>query len=148
MAFSQNDDISINTLVGPGSFLRGSLRVKGFVRIDGDIDGNLETSGKVIIGEDARIRGSVISRSVTIGGIVQGDVVAPEGISLLEGAIVLGAVLTKKLQVADSVLLNGPCFAVNDQARFDQALGAYNNKKALRDSSAGRYFRAQETGIR
>ena len=35
------DDISINTLIGNGSFVQGDLKVNGFIRIDGDIDGNL-----------------------------------------------------------------------------------------------------------
>ena len=45
------DDISINTIIGHGSAISGDIKVNGFVRIDGDIDGNLETDGNVIIGE-------------------------------------------------------------------------------------------------
>lgn len=51
-----SDDVSINTLVGPGSVIRGELSVAGFVRVDGDLEGNLETTGRVIVGERARIR--------------------------------------------------------------------------------------------
>ena len=42
MAF-RSDDISINTLVGSGSFVKGDMKVNGFIRIDGDIDGNLSS---------------------------------------------------------------------------------------------------------
>ena len=41
MAF-QNDDISINTFIGAGSAVAGDMRISGFIRIDGDIAGNLE----------------------------------------------------------------------------------------------------------
>lgn len=34
-----SDDVSINTLVGVGSSIRGELNVAGFVRVDGDIEG-------------------------------------------------------------------------------------------------------------
>ena len=44
------DDISINSIIGNGSFIKGNFVVNGFVRIDGDIDGNLETDGNVILG--------------------------------------------------------------------------------------------------
>ena len=43
------DDISINTIIGKGSSITGNLRINGFVRLDGDIDGNLETDGNIII---------------------------------------------------------------------------------------------------
>ena len=135
MAFQIQEDISINTIVGSGSFIRGELKISGFVRIDGDIEGNLETPGRVIVGENARIRGDVLSHAVTIGGVVQGDVIAPEGVTILSTGMVLGTVLTKRLQVEDSVVLNGRCFAVNDQERFDAALSEYNNRRALGASS-------------
>ena len=135
MAFQMQEDVSINTIVGSGSFIRGELKISGFIRIDGDIDGNLETSGRVIIGENARIRGDIHSTFITVGGVVQGDVIAPEGVIILSTGMVLGNVLTKKLQVEDSVILNGRCFAVNDQASYDLALSEYNNRRALDTSS-------------
>jgi cytoskeletal protein CcmA (bactofilin family) len=128
------DNVSINTIVGPGSFIRGELKISGFIRIDGDIDGNLETPGRVIIGENARIRGDIRSRMVTIGGVVQGDVIAPEGVTILSSGMVLGDVLTKRLQVEDSVILSGKCFAVDNQDRFEAVLSEYNNRKAYSSS--------------
>jgi len=135
VAFQIQEDVSINTIVGPGSYIRGELKISGFIRIDGDIDGDIETPGRVIIGESARIRGDVRSLVITIGGVVQGDVVAPEGVTILSTGMVLGNVLTKRLQVEDSVVLNGRCFAVNDQESFDAALSEYNNRQALGASS-------------
>jgi len=37
---SHYDDISINTLIGAGSFIKGDVHIDGFIRFDGDIDGN------------------------------------------------------------------------------------------------------------
>lgn len=140
MAFRAPDDVSINTIVGPGSVIRGELKISGFIRIDGDIDGNLDVSGRVIVGENARIRGDVFSQLITIGGVIQGDVVAPESVTILSTGMVLGSVLTKKLQIEDTVILNGKCFAVNDQVRYDKAVSELKNRKALESSSlsAGR----------
>ena len=44
----RTDDISINTISGKGSAISGNMKVNGFIRIDGDIDGSLETDGNVI----------------------------------------------------------------------------------------------------
>jgi cytoskeletal protein CcmA (bactofilin family) len=129
------EDVSINTIIGPGSFIKGGLKIFGFIRIDGDIDGSLETGGTVIVGESARIRGDVRAREITVGGVIQGDIVAPDGVTILSTGMVLGSIITKRLHVADSVILHGRCFAINDQALFDVALSEYYNMQALEDSS-------------
>lgn len=129
------EDVSINTVVGPGSFIRGELKIAGFIRIDGDLDGNLETAGRVIVGEAARIRGDVRAKFVIVGGVIQGDVIAPEGVTVLSTGMVLGSVITKRLQVEESVILHGKCFAVNDQERFNAALSDYNNRRAFASST-------------
>ncbi len=125
-------DISINTLLGSGSLIRGNLSVSGFARIDGDIDGSLQATGRIIIGENSRIRGDVHGQIVTVGGVVEGDVIAPEGVNILSTGAVIGDIITKRLSVAESVVLHGYCFAVNDQERFEEACFARNNRKAAR----------------
>ena len=69
MAFT-SDDISINTLIGPGSFVSGDIKINGFIRIDGDIKGKIESSGNIIIGERAKIQGNITASSIVVGGIV------------------------------------------------------------------------------
>ena len=134
MAF-HTDDFSINTLIGADAFISGDLKISGFIRVDGDIDGNLDTSGNVIIGEKARIRGNVTAASAVIGGIVEGDIVAPEGIRLFSTASVLGDVITKRLQVAGDCLLHGKCVSIKDDQQFSVALEDWQNEKAIRQKS-------------
>ena len=73
MAF-RGDDISINTFIGSGSAVSGNLKIAGFVTIHGDLDGDLEATGKVIISEGARVRGNITAKSAIIGGVVEGDI--------------------------------------------------------------------------
>ncbi|MBN1616018.1 MAG: polymer-forming cytoskeletal protein [Spirochaetales bacterium] len=135
MAFYSAEDVSINTIIGPGTRINGELSVAGFVRVDGDVDGNVDTAGRVIVGENARIRGSVHGKEITVGGVIQGDVIAPEGVRILSSGMVLGDVLTKKLLVEESVILNGRCFAVNNVQEFEAALSDYRNRMALSDTA-------------
>ena len=64
-----------------------SLIFNGFVRIDGDIDGDLDTDGAVIISEKAKIKGNLKAKSAIIGGIVLGDISAREGVKLLSTSV-------------------------------------------------------------
>lgn len=128
------DDISVNTIVGHGSAITGDISISGLLRIDGDVDGNVLAQGRVIIGEDARIRGNIQAASVSVGGVVQGDIIAPEYVVILSSGMVLGSIVTKKLRADENVILHGFCFAIDDQARFEEAEKKYYNRNALHSS--------------
>ena len=127
MAFSI-EDISINTLIGPGSFVSGDVKINGFIRVDGDIDGKIETSSNVIIGEKARIRGNIDAASVVIGGIVIGDITAPKGIKLLSNSVLIGNVTTKSIQIEENVVFNGHC---NDE-EYNKSSKRFLDKQVIR----------------
>ena len=127
------DDISINTILGKGSSITGDLRINGFVRLDGDIDGNLETDGNVIIGDSARIRGDVKAKSVIISGIVVGNIIAQEGIKILSEAAVLGDVISHKVQIDDKATFNGKCISIKDEELFEKQSAQYLQSKAIKE---------------
>ena len=127
------DDISINTILGKGSSITGDLRINGFVRLDGDIDGNLETDGNVIIGDNARIRGDVKAKSVIISGIVVGNIIAQEGIKILSEAAVLGDVISRKVQIDDKATFNGKCIYIKDEELFEKESAQYLQSKAIKE---------------
>ncbi len=129
---SHYDDISIHTLIGAGAFIKGDLRLEGFIRLDGDIDGNVETSGRIIIGEQARIRGNIRALSAAVNGIVEGDITAPEGITLFSTASVRGDIITKKIRVEENVFIQGHCIVLEDDGDFDEAKTVRADKKAIR----------------
>lgn len=130
MAFF-TDDISFNTMVGPGAFVTGDLKLEGFTRVDGDIYGNLETTGKLIIGENARIRGSVTAKSVIVIGIIEGDILAPEGVHLFASAVVLGDIISRRIKADEKVVIEGYCISVENQEAFEDAKRQWLDKRAI-----------------
>ena len=129
----RTDDISINTIIGKGSAISGNMKVNGFIRIDGDIDGSLETDGNVIVGENARIRGDLTAKSVIIGGIIKGNIKAHESVKLLADAAVIGDVISRKVQVDGSAIIHGHCISIKDEAEFTAASGEYLQSKAIKE---------------
>jgi cytoskeletal protein CcmA (bactofilin family) len=132
MAFPKISDTGINTVIGSGSKFVGDMNLQGFVRVDGDINGNLETAGRVFIGGAARIRGNVTAKSAMIGGIVLGNVSAPEGVRLFSSAAVVGDVTTKHLVVDDGGILHGHCIALKDSNVYDSTLRDWQETQAIR----------------
>lgn len=140
MAFF-NDDISINSIVGAGSFISGDVNVNGFAKVDGDIRGNLVSSGNVIVGKNSRILGDITAKSVTIGGIVKGNILAPEGVHLLSTSAVLGNIQTKRFQADDNVILHGHCIALSDPEKYQEACEKWENQTAISSKSIFRSSR-------
>lgn len=131
MAFT-SDDISINTIIGKGSTIAGDVKINGFLRIDGDIKGKIETTSNVIVGDSARIKGNINASSIVIGGIVIGDVIAPKGIKLLENSILIGDVSTKSLQIGENVIFNGHCISLGNEDEYLSSTRRFQEQEAIR----------------
>ena len=131
MAFT-SDDISINTLIGPGSFVSGDIKINGFIRIDGDIKGKIESSSNIIIGERAKIQGNITASSIVVGGIVLGDITAPKRIKLLSNSVVIGDIMTKSLQIEEDVIFNGHCISLSNEEEFKASSRQYLDQQAIR----------------
>ena len=127
------DDISINTIIGKGSSITGNLKINGFVRLDGDIDGNLETDGNIIIGDSARIKGDVKAKAVIVGGIVVGNILAQESAKLLSNSAVLGDVISRKVQVEDKATFHGHLISIKDEEQFQKTSDSYLQSKAIKE---------------
>lgn len=126
------DDISINSIIGNGSSIKGDFTVNGFVRVDGDIDGNLETDGNVIIGEHSRVRGNINAKSITVGGIVLGNLTVKDSVKLLTSSAVIGDILCRKIQLDDGVIFHGHCIAIKDDAEYEAVTEKYLSEKAIK----------------
>lgn len=127
------DDISINSIIGNGSFIKGNFKVNGFVRVDGDIDGDLETDGNVILGEHARIQGNITAKSVTIGGIVLGNINARENVKLLSTSAVIGDILCRRVQIDDEVIFQGHCISIKDDKEYESLSEKFLQEKAIKE---------------
>ena len=139
MAF-HTDDISMNTIVGVGSLITGNIYSAGIARIDGDINGKVESAGHVQIGSAARIKADIIAYSVDVFGVIEGDILAPEGVHLYPKAVVLGDIVTKHLQLDGNVLVNGECITLSDEEAFEEARNHWIDVKAV----SGKTFAVHE----
>ncbi|MCR4789978.1 MAG: polymer-forming cytoskeletal protein [Treponemataceae bacterium] len=130
-----SDDITINTMVGNGTFVSGNLQVEGFIRVDGNIDGNVTTNGKIIIGNNAKIRGNVNAKSVISGGLIEGDIVAPDSVQLFSSAVVLGDIISKKLKADQNSIIQGYCLSVNNDDEFEELKNRWIDQRAIADKN-------------
>lgn len=93
--------------VGKGVAFNGAISYSGTVRIDGSLDGEIQTDGTLLVGPEAIITAKVSAGTIVCMGKITGDVTAKEKIKLLAPAVLNGGVKTPKFSIEDGVLFNG-----------------------------------------
>src|SRR5947208_13502666 len=65
-------------LLSRGVSIVGSVKFNDQLLIDGEVKGDINSTGTLTIGEHASINGEVRSKSVTVRGTVEGNIFATE----------------------------------------------------------------------
>lgn len=96
----------LETIIGPGTTLRGELKSAGTVRVDGALEGNLNAEW-VIIGEKGSIQGNVKSKGMIIGGKVKGNIRSDDLVEIKPKGEVSGEIYTTNLIIMEGAVFEG-----------------------------------------
>ena len=97
----------------PGGLLSGGVSIKGTVKfrnsllIDGEVEGTINSTGELTVGEHARIRGEVRAKSVKVRGTVDGNIFASERCELQAGCTLRGDIEAPRLIVDENATFLG-----------------------------------------
>ena len=97
-----------NTLA-KGTTITGDIISDGDFRIEGTVQGNVKTSGKVVIGRTGIINGTLKSTNADIEGKFSGKLFLSDTLSLKSSAHVEGEVIVGKLAVEPGATFNATC---------------------------------------
>jgi cytoskeletal protein CcmA (bactofilin family) len=134
MASVKNEDFSLNTIIGPGTSVLGDIESGGFTRVDGNVQGDVKAKGRVVIGERARMKSNVSGTSVTVGGVVFGNVLASERLVVLSTGLVVGDIITRRIQADEGSLIHGRVRVCKTEDAWNRALSEYRDVTGLRES--------------
>ena len=98
-----------NSLIGPGTEFKGTLKDREGVRIDGKFEGEIETGGSLIIGEDAIVNANIKAATVIISGKVKGDIDCEGKVEIYPTSSLEGKVKASDLTIAEGAFFNGEC---------------------------------------
>lgn len=105
----------MNEIGGQPNRIEKNTKIKGDIvseadfRIDGKLDGNVKTSGKVVIGKDGYIHGKVECVNADIEGSFNGELLVSDLLSLKSSAVIEGTVAVTKLAVEPGATFNASC---------------------------------------
>ena len=104
----QNSGLMFNALTA-GSKIVGNITADSDFRIDGTIEGEVNCSGKVVIGDSGCIKGSIVCLNAEILGLMDGKITCKQQLSLRASGKIIGDVQTKTLIVEPGAMFNGTC---------------------------------------
>jgi cytoskeletal protein CcmA (bactofilin family) len=95
------------TFLSQGVSIKGSVKFLNGMFIDGKVKGTIDSSGTLTVGEHARIRGAIRTKSVNVQGTVEGNIFATERCELQAGCTLRGDIEATWLVVNENATFLG-----------------------------------------
>ena len=109
-----NYEGGIETLIGKDTMIKGNINSKGTIRIDGKFEGDINTTGNIIVGDNAIITAQVTALNATIAGTVYGNIDISEKLELLPSARMYGDIKVGVLTINAGATFKGACIMRQD----------------------------------
>ena len=100
-------DLNKGGTLSSGVSIKGTVKFQKELLIDGEVDGRIDSQGRLTIGKSARIKGDIKTRSVIVDGNVHGNIMAAERCELRAGCTVNGDIEAPRLVVDEAASFVG-----------------------------------------
>ena len=112
----QEQESKLPNIISAGTKITGDIETDGDFRIDGNIEGNVNSKGKVVIGNSGFVKGEIICSNAEISGTISGKITVSDLLSLKSSSKVSGDVKTGKLSIEPGAVFSGTCAMGNNNA--------------------------------
>ncbi len=106
---TETDNGTAVNLISQGTEITGDIKSTGDVRIDGVLNGNMVTRGKVVIGPTGRVKGEVECKNSEVSGLIEGKITVTQLLILKASSKINGTIVTDKLSIEPGALFTGNC---------------------------------------
>ena len=106
----------IENILGRSCVIRGDLSAEGAFRIDGTVEGSVESRAAVVVGDSGVVRGDVRGTDVVVAGTIIGNVVCSGHLEILAKGKVEGDIDSKSMRIETGGVFRGTS-RMGDEAR-------------------------------
>jgi cytoskeletal protein CcmA (bactofilin family) len=106
---NETDNSAAVNLISQGTEITGDIKSTGDIRIDGILNGNMVTKGKVVIGPTGRVKGEVECKNSEVSGVIEGKISVTQLLNLKASSKINGTIVTSKLSIEPGALFTGNC---------------------------------------
>ncbi len=105
----------VNRIVSDTVF-KGVFTSDNDIRIDGNLEGEVESKGKLVVGQTGVIDGKIVADNVDFGGtMTKGSFQVLDTLSLKSGCSVNGDLCFKRIQIELDAKVNGKCRVIEEK---------------------------------
>ncbi len=107
-------------IIGNGTNIKGDINSSSDIRIDGNLTGNVDTSGKLVIGESGKVKGEIHCKNGDISGKIEGKITTTELLSLKASSKIQGDMIVNRLAIEPGCVFIGNCQMDSEQTTYDK----------------------------
>lgn len=107
----------ISTVFGEDTDFSGDLHYKKSLQINGTFEGEITSSGYLVIGEKAVVKANIRAKHVYLHGTVYGNIEAQSFIEIHSNAKLYGNIRTARLKIGDGVVFEGKCEMIKPEEK-------------------------------
>ena len=100
---------SQRNVLAAGTVITGDIKSDGDFRVDGTIDGTIETKGRIVVGQSGVIKGTMICTNAEVEGTLSGNLQINDLLSLKSTAKITGDVVVGKLAIEPGATFDATC---------------------------------------
>ena len=98
-----------NCIISQGSVIEGKFNSKDSLRLDGQVNGEIDCESRFVMGETGKVVGSVRAAEAEILGEIEGDIMVSGSLNLRSTAKIKGNITAKTMSVDEGATYNGEC---------------------------------------
>lgn len=95
------------TVIAHGVRVEGDFSSQGDVLIEGEVHGNVATSGMLTVGPQAKLKADVKAEKAVIAGVIEGNVTVGSHLDLKATAKIMGDLVCETAAVESGATLSG-----------------------------------------
>src|SRR5205823_3794164 len=95
------------TIVGTGARLEGNVVSAGNLRIDGQVKGQINADGDVVLSPQSQVEADIRSQNVSVAGRFKGNILVKGKAHLARGGRIDGNITSKTLVVEEGGIFHG-----------------------------------------
>lgn len=138
--------IKTTSFISEGLELKGHLKLEGGIRVDGRIEGSIESKSTIYLGESAVIHGDLVTENLVSSGQILGEVTAFDEVRIKRPGILKGNVKAQSMVIDKEVYFDGKCTLSHPEAIEAPALEEPNDPRPALPERNGKAKKKKDGG--
>ncbi|UJF34201.1 bactofilin family protein [Paenibacillus hexagrammi] len=122
------DAKTTDTLIGESTICEGKIMSEASLRIEGQLNGDVECAGDITVGENAVVQSNISARDVLIAGKVKGNVHSKGKLIISSSGILIGNIDVRSFIIQEGGIFQGS--STMNQGQADRSSGKVIDAKA------------------